>query len=88
MPRIQLPQALRADPFDRRDGPAQHVVTPPELAAPLHHHDVLGPLHHGVVYPSWTGPWQFLDRGAWKDGYVRVPYGLTAGPALAFRSLG
>ena len=50
--------------------------------------NLLGPLHHGVVYPSWTGPWEYLAREHWRDDYVGVPYGLKAAPAISFRKPG
>src|SRR6185437_8985439 len=47
-PRHQLldPQLVRADPVDRADSPAEHVVAAAELADLLHRGDVLGLLHH------------------------------------------
>src|SRR5690349_3793240 len=39
------PQLVRADPVDRADRPAQHVVAAAELADLLHRGDVLGLLH-------------------------------------------
>src|SRR5579859_5917186 len=47
-PRHQLPdpQLIRADPVDRADRPAEHVVATAELADLLHRRDVLGLFHH------------------------------------------
>jgi hypothetical protein len=50
--------------------------------------NLMGPLHHGVVYPSWTGPWEYLDRSHWSEDYVGVPYGLEAAPAVSYRKRG
>src|SRR5690349_9527965 len=40
------PQLVRADPVDRADGPAEHMVAAAELADLLHRRDVLGLLYH------------------------------------------
>ncbi|MFA6567203.1 MAG: hypothetical protein WCS96_03250, partial [Victivallales bacterium] len=47
--------------------------------------NLLGPLHHNVKYPNWTGPWQFKDEGEWTNEYVRFPYGLTGKPSVSVR---
>ena len=50
----QLLQLVRADPADRVDGTAEHVVPAPEGARALDRHDVLGLLDHadrGPVTP-------------------------------------
>ena len=47
--------------------------------------NLLGPLHHGEKYPSWTGSGEFKREDKWISEYVRFPYGLTGEPAVSVR---
>ncbi|MBD3183859.1 hypothetical protein GF312_16360 [Candidatus Poribacteria bacterium] len=48
--------------------------------------NLLGPLHLTEVYPTWTGPGQYVTNGdQWTDEYVNIPYGLMESPALSIR---
>ncbi|HBC89427.1 MAG TPA: hypothetical protein DCZ94_21020 [Lentisphaeria bacterium] len=47
--------------------------------------NLLGPLHHNVKYPNWTGPWEFKKEEAWTNDYVRFPYGLMGEPTVSVR---
>jgi len=49
--------------------------------------NLLGPLHLSDVYPTWTGPGEFvLTDKRWTDKYVSVPYGLMKPPVIAVRA--
>src|SRR3984885_14481380 len=72
------PQVVRADPVDRADRPAEHVVATAELADLLHRGDVLGLLDdadNGLIAPGVQADPALLRLG-------HVPAGLAESHAL------
>ena len=51
-----------------------------------HRRNSHGPFHLTEQWPTWTGPWEFLDDGRWYEGYQLVPCGMMAAPELVVRS--
>ena len=52
-----------------------------------HRRNSHGPLHHKELWPTWTGPGEFVSRDErWEEGYQLVPCGLMREPELVVRA--